>query len=49
MSHGRRKIYTDATEITAANVVEEVNAAYLVHSDIIKEILKRGITVPLFS
>ena len=32
MSHGRRKIYTDATEITAANVVEEVNAAYLVHS-----------------
>ena len=25
MSHGRRKIYTEATEITAANVVEEVN------------------------
>ncbi len=33
MSYGRRKIYTDATEITAANVVEEVNAAYLIHSD----------------
>ena len=31
MSYGRRKIYTDATEITAANVVEEVNAAYAVH------------------
>ncbi len=33
MSYGRRKIFTDATEITAANVIEEVNAAYLVHSD----------------
>ena len=32
MSHGRRKIYSDATEITAENVVEEVNAAYLIHS-----------------
>lgn len=32
MSHGRRKIYTEATEITAKNVVEEVNAAYLIHS-----------------
>ena len=33
MSYGRRKIYSDATEITAANVVEEVNAAYLVHTE----------------
>ena len=33
MSYGRRKIYTDATEITAGNVVAEVNAAFLVHSD----------------
>lgn len=33
MSYGRRKIFKDATEITAANVIEEVNAAYLVHSD----------------
>ena len=32
MSHGRRKIYTEATEITASNVVEEVNAVYLGHS-----------------
>ena len=32
MSHGRRKIYTDATKITAKNVVEEVNVAYLIHS-----------------
>lgn len=31
MSYGRRKIFTDAAEITAQNVVEEVNAAYLVH------------------
>lgn len=28
MSYGRRKIFSDATEITAANVIEEVNAAY---------------------
>lgn len=33
MSYGRRKIFSDATEITAANVIEEVNAAYLVHSE----------------
>ena len=32
MSHGRRKIYTDAAEVTAKNVVEEVNAAHLIHS-----------------
>ncbi len=31
MSYGRRKIFTDATEITAENVVREVHAAYLVH------------------
>ena len=33
MSYGRRKIFSDASEITAANVVEEVNAAYLVHTE----------------
>lgn len=33
MSYGRRKIFTDEAEITAENVVREVNAAYLVHSD----------------
>ena len=33
MSYGRRKIFTDATEITAENVVAEVNAAFLVHAD----------------
>ena len=33
MSYGRRKIFSDTTEITAANIVEEVNAAYPVHSD----------------
>lgn len=33
MSYGRRKIFTDETEITAENVVREVNAAYLVHLD----------------
>lgn len=27
MSYGRRKIFTDAAEITAENVVREVNAA----------------------
>ena len=32
MSHGSRRNYTEATEITASNVEEEVNAAYLGHS-----------------
>lgn len=31
MSYGRRVIYSDATEITAENVVDEVRKAYLVH------------------
>ena len=31
MSYGRRKIYSDAKEITAANVKDEVNKAYAVH------------------
>ena len=31
MSYGRRKIYSDAKEITAANVMDEVNRAYAVH------------------
>ena len=31
MSYGRRKIYSDAREITAANVMDEVNRAYAVH------------------
>lgn len=31
MSYGRQKIYTDAKEITAANVVEEVRKAYTTH------------------
>ena len=31
MSYGRRKIFTDASEITAENVVKEVNEAFLVH------------------
>ena len=31
MSYGRRKIYSDAKEITAANVMDEVNKAYAVH------------------
>ena len=31
MSYGRRVIYSDAKEITAENVVEEVRKAYLVH------------------
>lgn len=31
MSYGRLKIYSDAREITAENVVEEVNKAYAVH------------------
>ena len=39
MSYGRRKIFTDAAEITAQNVVEEVNAAYLVHLENRNEII----------
>ena len=31
MSYGRTKIYTDAKEITAANVIDEVNNAYATH------------------
>ena len=31
MNYGRLKIYSDAKEITAANVVDEVNKAYAVH------------------
>lgn len=31
MSYGRLKIYTDAVEITAENVVDEVNKAYATH------------------
>lgn len=40
MSYGRRTIYTDAAEITAANVVEEVRKAYLVHATNQAEIRK---------
>lgn len=40
MSYGRRKIFTDAAEITVQNVVAEVNAAFLVHSDNRKEIIE---------
>lgn len=32
MSYGRLKIYSDAKEITAANVVDEVSKAYATHS-----------------
>ena len=32
MSYGRRRIFTDATEITSENVVEEVRKAALVHA-----------------
>ena len=32
MIYGRLKIYSDAKEITAENVVDEVNKAYAVHS-----------------
>ena len=32
MSYGRRKIFTDEAEITAENIVREVNAAFLVHT-----------------
>ena len=31
MSYGRTKVYSDAKEITAANVVEEVSNAYSLH------------------
>lgn len=31
MSYGRRVIYTDATEITVENVVEEVRKAWMIH------------------
>ena len=31
VSYGRLKIYSDAKEITAQNVVDEVNRAYSVH------------------
>ena len=40
MSYGRRKIFTDETEITAENVVKKVNAAYLVHLDNRNEIIE---------
>lgn len=33
MSYGRRKIFTDAAEITAGNVVAEVNAAFQTHME----------------
>lgn len=33
VSYGRRKIFTDETEITVENVIEVVNAAFQVHSD----------------
>ena len=39
MSYGRRKIFTDEAEITAENVVKEVNAAYLVHLENRTEII----------
>ena len=40
MSYGRRRIYTDAAEITAGNVLDEVNKAFLVHSQNRAEINK---------
>ena len=40
MSYGRRKIFTDVAEITAANVIEEVNAAFVVHAKNREEIKK---------
>ena len=40
MSYGRRKIFTDAAEITAENVVAEVNAAFQVHTDNRNEIIE---------
>ena len=33
MSYGRRRILTDETEISTENVIAEVDAAFLVHSD----------------
>ena len=40
MSYGRRIIYTDATEITAANVADEVRKAVMVHESNRAEIEK---------
>ena len=40
MSYGRRIIYTDAAEITAENVVEEVRKAYMLHATNQAEIKK---------
>ena len=40
MSYGRRKIFTDEAEITAENVVREVNAAFLVHTENRNEIIE---------
>lgn len=40
MSYGRRKIFTDAAEITAANVADEVRKAVLVHDGNRNEINK---------
>lgn len=40
MSYGRRVIYSDATEITAENVADEVRKAYLVHGTNQTEIQK---------
>ncbi len=40
MSYGRRRIFTDETEISTENVIAEVEAAYLVHSDNRTEIEK---------
>ena len=40
MSYGRRVIYSDAKKITAANVVDEVRKAYLVHGTNQAEIKK---------
>lgn len=40
MSYGCRKIFTDAAEITAENVVAEVNAAFQVHTDNRNEIIE---------
>ena len=32
MSYGRRRIFTDETEISTENVIAEVEATFLVHS-----------------
>ena len=40
MSYGRRKIFTDETVISAVNVIAEVEAAFLVHSENRTEIEK---------